>query len=527
MLLNSFLLATLFAAASIAAPTSACPPRATIDSGVVIGKKTSLPDSDKAVNQFLGIPFAAPPVRFTPPTKPEPWSRPFNATEYGPSCIQQFNYPEESRNRSIAWYNDPPTPAGESEDCLNLNVYVPAEPAENRTVMVWFYGGANNFGRNSDLLYDGTSFAANQDVIIVVFNYRLNVFGFPGSPELDLGDRNLGFLDQRLAVDWVQRNIAAFGGDPEKVTLFGESAGADGIDALITSIPEDPPFRAAILQSAPIFIPSTVNTSVARPGWALLAEAFNCSETHPESNLTCLQSQPAELIKSTIELFSLPFSPISDGVTSVVSRTEARLNGSFAQIPVLAGSNADEGTIFTLGLNNSKQLLSVIFPEAPELLEPFLDIYPEDPENPNAQVDGFIRDLVYQCPMLILTNMTQAAGIPSYRFVFNASFENTEFFPGAGAAHVSEIPIVWGTSPQENITDDQIALSLAMQTAWADFAKDPTSGPGFDSVPNVAVYGSGVGLHGDGSGRLLDELPSSIIDARCTLLAQIFELIEG
>lgn len=309
------------------------------------------------------------------------------------------------------------------------------------------------------------------------------------------------------------------------MTLFGESAGADAIDALITSIPEDPPFRAAILQSSPIFIPSASNNSLARPGWAALALAFNCSETHPESNLTCIQEQPAELIKSVIELYSLPFGPISDNVTSIPSRAEARLNGTFAQVPILAGNNADEGTVFTLGLNDSKQLLAVILPDAPELLEQILSIYPEDPENPNAQVNGLISDLVYQCPTAILANATQAAGVPSWRFVFNASFENTEYFPGARAAHVSEIPIIWGTSPKENITDDQIALSLAMQTAWADFAKDPTNGPGFDGVPSVSVWGSGVGLHGDGSGRLLDELPSALVDARCALLAPLLEAI--
>ena len=173
------------------ATSSSSAPSVTIDSGVVVGTTTVLAGATVTVEQYLGIPFAASPTRFAPPANPTPWQAPYQATKYGPACIQQFNYPETSRNASIAWFDTPPPPAGESEDCLNLNVYVPATPGKNKTVMAWIYvrslfvegtgcptdhfqGGSLQFGYNSAVYYDGSSFATNQDVIIVTLNYRTN-----------------------------------------------------------------------------------------------------------------------------------------------------------------------------------------------------------------------------------------------------------------------------------------------------------------------------------------------------------------
>ena len=133
--------ALLLSTASGAAPT------ATIDSGLVIGVATSPAGAKATVNKFLGIPFAAPPLRFAPAVKPKPWKKPFNATKYGPACYQQFNYPAASRNASMTWYNTPPPPAGESEDCLNLNIWSPPNNRPTNTaVLIWIYGGGFGFG---------------------------------------------------------------------------------------------------------------------------------------------------------------------------------------------------------------------------------------------------------------------------------------------------------------------------------------------------------------------------------------------
>jgi carboxylesterase type B len=171
-LLSSSLLLP-FALCNPVAERAASPPSATLDSGVVIGTSTSLPSSKVIVNKFLGIPFAAPPVRFSPPKKPTPWKKPLHTTGQKPSCIQQFNYPAAAREFTVALFDTPPPPAGESEDCLFINVYAPAG-GQNKTVMFWIYGGNLQFGSNSVVAYDGTSFVANQDVIIVQPNYRTN-----------------------------------------------------------------------------------------------------------------------------------------------------------------------------------------------------------------------------------------------------------------------------------------------------------------------------------------------------------------
>ena len=156
--------------------SNASNPTATIDSGVVTGKVTHIPGSGSPVNQFLGIPFAQPPVgdlRFAPPEKPHAWNRTYNAAAQPPACIQDFGNRTTGSDFQKALYNTPPPP-GESEDCLYLNVYAPSYGGKDKPVLFWIYGGAFRFGASSLPLYDGTSFAANQDIIVVAANYRTN-----------------------------------------------------------------------------------------------------------------------------------------------------------------------------------------------------------------------------------------------------------------------------------------------------------------------------------------------------------------
>tara|TARA_R110002003_G_scaffold198_14_gene15511 strand:- start:1649 stop:2287 length:639 start_codon:yes stop_codon:yes gene_type:complete len=167
-------------------------PSATLDSGIVAGTSTPIPSAPHKVNKFLGVPFAAPPQRFSPPQKAAPWQSVYDASAHRSACIQQFDYPEEERERIIEWLNTPGPPAGESEDCLYLDIYAPSKGKKPKAVLFWIHGGVFIYGSGSLPLYDGSSFAANHDVVVVTINYRLNVFGFPGSPELSEGQRNLG-----------------------------------------------------------------------------------------------------------------------------------------------------------------------------------------------------------------------------------------------------------------------------------------------------------------------------------------------
>lgn len=170
----------------------------------------------------------------------------------------------------------------------------------------------------------------------------MSVFGFPSSPELPATQRNLGFLDQRFALDWVQRNIHAFGGDPEKVTVFGESAGGLSIDALLTSYPKDsrPPFRAAILQSGQLSYRSAPRDP-SGPAWNNLTAELRCPGNYA-NNLTCVQAANATQIKKIIEVNSLTFNPTADNVTLFASPAARRLSGNISHIPVMIGSNAQE-----------------------------------------------------------------------------------------------------------------------------------------------------------------------------------------
>jgi len=170
------------------------------------------------------------------------------------------------------------------------------------------------------------------------------VFGFPSSPELPVTGRNLGFLDQRFALDWVQSNIAAFGGDPSKVTIFGESAGAFSVDALLTSFPANshPPFRGAILQSGQYsYKPAPFASS--RPAWDQLSAALGCPGNF-SSNLTCVRAANATAIQTIVEQQALDFNnPLPDNLTLVANPAQQRRSGNIARIPVMGGTTAQEG----------------------------------------------------------------------------------------------------------------------------------------------------------------------------------------
>ncbi|KPM46353.1 hypothetical protein AK830_g182 [Neonectria ditissima] len=504
-------------------------PTATIDCGVVVGTTTSLPTSTVTVNKFLGIPFGAVPVRFGPPQPAPPLESIYDASEYKPSCIQKFNYPEAARNQSIKWYNTPGPPAGESEDCLNLNIFAPATaPDRPRAVLFWIYGGGFNQGSGSLPLYDGTSFATNHDVVVVTSNHRLNIFGFPGSPDMPEGERNLGWLDQHLALTWVQHNIAAFGGDPGRVTIMGESSGAGSVDALVTAPPNPPPFHAAIMQSgqATIIAPDNITAL----SWNLATKAFNCS-SHNE--LECMRAVPPLVLKDAVERLGLQFGQVQDGgATWAESPRKDRLlstdeNPRIARVPVLIGSNADEGRNYAFGYKDAKEYISKSLPGGTEeQIDTLLAAYPLGAPEISNEFDRIAKiytEVSFQCPAKAVSEDSAAVGINTWRYFFNASFPNSELFKGSGAHHIAEIRPVFGTFPREGATEFQADVSRAMQEAWARFAKDPNAGPGWDVVPRLAVFGGGARAGMSEAGREALKIGNaSDIDQRCQLFQGFF-----
>ncbi|KAK7424150.1 hypothetical protein QQZ08_008756 [Neonectria magnoliae] len=503
---------------------------ATIDCGVAVGTTTSLPSSTVTVNKFLGIPFGTVPVRFGPPKPPLPFESPYDASEYKPGCIQKFNYPEYERNLSVKWYNTPGPPAGESEDCLSLNIFAPAAaPDRPRAVLFWIFGGGFNQGSGSLDLYDGSSFATNHDVVVVTSNHRLNIFGFPGSPDLPEGERNLGWLDQRLALDWVQRNIAAFGGDPDRVTIFGESSGAGSVDALVTAPPRPVPFHAAIMQSgqATIIAPDNITAL----SWNRVAKALNCSS---QNGLECVRAVPALELKNLIERLMLQLGQVQDGgATWADSPRKDRLSSTdeksrIARVPVLIGSNADEGRNYAFGYKDAEEYIRQSLQGATEeQIETLLAAYPIGAPGISNEFDRVAKiytEVSFQCPAKVVSEDSAAVDINTWRYFFNASFPNSELFKGSGAHHIAEIRPVFGTFPTEGSTEFQGEVSQVMQEAWARFAKDPNKGPGWESVPRLAVFGGGARAGMSEVGKeALTIGNASDIEQRCQLYQALFD----
>ncbi|MCJ1394787.1 hypothetical protein MMC18_007667 [Xylographa bjoerkii] len=497
-------------------------PTVTISSGVVVGTTTTLPSATVAVNQFLGIPFAAsPPQRFSPPSAPESWSTPINASTFRDACVQQFNYPEKARNFTMKLFNNPGgDPPVESEDCLYLNVFTPAShaPAAGRTVMFWIYGGDLQYGTASIPPYDGSSFAANQDVVLVTHNYRTNVFGFSSSPQLPVNSQNAGFLDQRMALEWVQQNIRQFGGDPTKVTIFGESAGGYSVKQLLSVPPSPLSFRGVILESEAASFTGTGPAS-----WETLVAAVGCSAA--ASQIDCMRAIPATTIQNVIEHAALSFPPTVDNKTETGNVTHAITSHTAAQVPILIGTNANEGRpLAVMDLLNEPMnvttFLAASFLNAPALQAAIAAAYPLSLyQTPYFAISAIITDFAFLCPASAIANLAAASGHDVWRYYFNATFPNTQVFPDAGVYHSSEIQLVFGTYPPVGATAQQVALSEYMQTAWADFAKNPTRGPGWPKLGSFLDIDLGdlgpEGLFGEVT------IPQTVVDYICPLYAPV------
>ncbi|MCJ1311332.1 hypothetical protein MMC25_005003 [Agyrium rufum] len=506
----------LFAKYASAAP-AATRPTVTISAGQVVGVNIAVPSASVTINKYLGIPFAAsPPVRFAPPSAPAIFNAPLDASSFKAACIQQFVDPPFTRNFTMAVFNNPggPPPA-ESEDCLYLNVFTPSSPTPKggRTVMFWIYGGDLQFGTASVAAYDGSSFAANQDVVVVTINYRTNVFGFPNSPQIPTAQQNIGFLDQRQALSWVQSNIAAFGGNPGAVTIFGQSAGGYSVKQLLANPPSPLPYRAAILESQAASL-----TGDSEANWETLATALDCTAG---DQLACVRKAPATQIKNIIETAMLAFAPVEDGATFTKNVAPNLFSKKFAQVPFFLGTNSQEGRVFAAaaGLQlpgaTTSAFLNATFPGQPLIQQVISKAYAPVANSPYLLASAVITDSSFTCPNSLLAGAAALNGYAVWRYYFDAAFPNTQLFPDAGVYHSSEIPEVFGTYSSAGATAQQIALSKYMQTTWASFAKNPAAGPDWPRyLSDNGVELGDLGENGSTGEKTIAEAP---IDANCLI----------
>ncbi|KAK0725093.1 Alpha/Beta hydrolase protein [Lasiosphaeris hirsuta] len=537
--LAAMLMLTLLAFAHPSPPTSITRPTATIDSGVVIGATTMLPEAKTEVDKFLGIPYSSPTGRWALPHEVDAWHKPLNASAIGPICVQAWNYnalgPDENDMKAL-FDQDPPE---ESEDCLTVNIFAPSSPGpphrKGRAVVVFIHGGGFQLGGSN--LYDCSAFTAYEDIVAVTFNYRTNIFGFPASPAIPLKQRNLGLLDQLFALDWVRRNIHAFGGDPALVTVCGVSSGAESIDAhmLTHGSPSKPkpPFRGAILESGL----SSLGFLSFRPpdnnlaNWNRMLQATNCSSTSDKSALDCLSRVAASTLKTIMEANRIDFPPITDNVTVPASPGAIRPTGNFAKVPVLIGTVAEEGRSLinhNISMQDFKHafLNDALFPNG--TADAIVASYPRTAEMTGFDVGAAIfTDFLYQCPTAMLSYQTIDNGVSTWRYYLNVSLP--AFLPAQltwlRKYHGVEYYLLFTNPEDKRHTLQTRGLAGFMRSAFARFVKDPVGGPGWSpaGTGGVAVLGDVAGSKTSG-GTVVSE---KALDEKCPLFQGVLDGMAG
>jgi para-nitrobenzyl esterase len=442
-----------FASAAVTEPVKT-------DAGLVSGVAGTNPD----VRVFKGIPYAAPPVgplRWKAPQPAPKWDGVRKAEAFGPRCMQAGG--GGGRGREGA----PPSPPT-SEDCLSINVWTAATSASAKLpVMVWSYGGAFTGGAGSLPGYDGEALA-RKGVVFVTYNYRLGPFGFYAHPELTResghnASGNYGVMDLAAALKWVQTNIAAFGGDPGRVTLVGESAGAALESVLAGSKEGRGLYHRVIAESASW-------SGVRMERMQTLAEAEQAGKDAAAkigaSTIAELRARPAD------QIMKMPGGrPIVDGwyVTEDLSNTYARSRQ--ADVDVLVGSNENEAgfPFFGVPRGTAAEFTAQIKDRFGDRSAEFLKLYPaaSDAESNAAQVKSFNDEVAWNMRSWALSQSKQRKG-KAYLYYFTRVPPANGNQPSRGAIHTAEIPYALGNGPR-TWTDADRALSETMTSYWLNF----------------------------------------------------------
>lgn len=482
-LLYSFLFAVLllegtFASHCLSQDNS--PPVVNTLSGPVVGVWSD------GIRVFKGIPYARPPVdelRFAPPQSAEPWTEPRDCTRFGDIAVQ---------NRGKTSLT--PSTISMSEDCLNLNIWTPADVDSNQKlpVYVFIHGGAYATGSGSIPIYDGTGFA-KQDIVVVSINYRLNALGFYASNETFARygtTGNWGHLDQVKALEWVRDNIAAFGGDRDRVTIGGESAGSYSVSALILSPMATGLFRRAIMESGTILAVPAISHYAKGDLWrsirlcSMLASIVGAEDS--AEGLAKLRGVDAGVLarlakfqadQTTLLAFFLM--SVFDGTFLPVNPLAALERGEFNKVDLLFGFNSDEGTLFAAADADENTYKMMAAMELGDKAEEALVLFPvNESVSAGERTRRLLTYTMFTAGMKVFADAFAEHGQNVYAYNFDAATART-IKAGLGATHALELPFVFNTLPALGITDEANAkLSDEMHVRWANFIKtgDPNKG---------------------------------------------------
>jgi para-nitrobenzyl esterase len=456
---------------------------------------------------FADIPYAAPPVgplRFADPQPPAPWPGVRDATKYGPRCMQSLGGDLELGRQT-------------DEDCLSLNVWTPAptpSPERPRPVMVWIHGGA--FVNGSGRIYDAARLAARGDIVVVTLNYRLGALGFLAHPALGPPGQvgNYGLADQQAALRWVRDNIAAFGGDPGRVTVAGESAGGMSVCDHLVAPGSRGLFAGAIIQSGPCQAQAVL--PVAQDRSLAYAAAHGCAD--PVTAAGCLRALPADRLREPVWFYGIGEDQLSGPVTGSATLPidpMAAIGGAgqdhhAARVPVLIGTTRDEFTLF-VGMQYVREgvrytpedyprLLATTFgPHAAAVAERYpLRAYPSVPLAYSAAV----TDGVFSCVGDRLARALSGGpnGVPTYFYEFNDRAApapeplRTLPFP-VGASHSLELRYLFDVGGTPPLDPAQQKLADQMIDYWSAFVR--SASPDADGQPRWDAFGDGGGDSGE------------------------------
>jgi len=436
-------------------------------------------ESEQGVLVFRGIRYAAPPVgslRFRPPSAPSTWSDVRPALDFAPACPQLVEIDPTENNNSVM-----------SEDCLAVNVWTPGVDNKTRPVMVWIHGGGFVEGSARNTWYDGARLAGRGDVVVVTMQYRIGAWGFLDVSDIGGQDfaqsGNVGLLDQIAALKWVKGNIAAFGGDPSNITLFGQSAGAGSTGILMVVPAARGLFHKAIMESG---TPKEVNDK---------ARAIDVSRTYMKiagvAKIDELQKlSTAQMLDAQRKLFDTHFGysafrPVIDGVVLSEFPMQAITAGQGTSVPVLIGTNLDEMrfwmALYDVQLERKpesllrKQLEDIVGSKAPEVIQK----YRKENASYGDSVIHLLGDMLIRLPAIRFAEANSQRQ-PTYMYLF--TYRSTSTYKNYGSCHGMELPFVFGTIDDLDVIaftgrdSQREALKNQLQQAWVNFARtgDPS-----------------------------------------------------